>query len=95
MDKEQLQKEYNLLLEVITDLELRLAEEEERFLSSGERSIAAQTWRMGTKITLLNYKADLVQVSKELRKLEEPDELLKQLMRGISLHHLLTIWWNR
>jgi hypothetical protein len=94
MNQQQLQKEYNLLLEVIADLEKRLAEEEERFLIYGKRSVPAEDWRTWNTAALVQYKADLVSISKELRKFEEPEEALKALLKGVSLLTLIKLWWK-
>ena len=93
MNKEKLQTEYDILLEVISDLEHRLAKEEERFLIYGKRTIPAEDWRTWNTSILLQHKADLVAVSKELRKFEEPEEMLKALLKGVSLLTLVRLWW--
>ena len=94
MNKQKLQKEYNLLLEVIADLERRLAEEEERFLIYGRRSVPAEDWRKWNLSILSEHKADLIAVSKELREFEEPEETLKELFKGVSLLTLVKLWWK-
>ena len=92
--KEQLQSEYNTLLEVITDLEWRLFDEEQRFTLFGKRSKPASDWRVWSNASLMQYKADLLIVNKELKKFEKPEELLKELMKGVSLLTLLRLWWK-
>lgn len=94
MNKKQLEKEYNFLLEVIADLEHRLAEEEERFLIYGKRSKPASDWRVWSNASLMKHKAYLLIVSKELKKFEKPEELLKELLKDVSLLTLIKLWWR-
>lgn len=92
--KEQLQMEYNTLFELIADLEQRLFDEEQRFTLFGKRTIPASDWRVWANASLMQHKADLLAVSKELKKFEKPEELLKELMKGVSLLTLLRLWWG-
>lgn len=92
--KEQLQMEYNTLFELIADLEQRLHEEEERFLRCCGRTRPAIDWRIWANASLMQHKADLLIVNKELKKFEKPEELLKELMKGVSLLTLLRLWWR-
>lgn len=88
----QLQLEYDTLLEVIADLEWRLFEEEQRFILAGKRSRPATDWRIWATASLIQYKANLLRVSKELKKFEKPEELLKELMKEVSLLTLIKLW---
>lgn len=90
----RLQTEEKSLLEIILDIEEHLRDERERFNATGYRTIAAHTWREGTKIKLIRYKKQLVNVQRRLRELEEPEEVIRQALMDMSLFTVLKLWWN-
>lgn len=94
MLKQSLEHEQATLLNLIADLEARLNQEQSYFLGSGNRTVAAQTWKQGTANTVLEYKKQLVEVMQALRDLEEPEEKLQQLIKGMSWMALVKIWWR-
>jgi hypothetical protein len=95
MNKKNLEIEQKALLEIIMDMEEHLREERDRFHAAGNcRTIAAHTWREGTKVKLLKYKKQLVGVQRRLRELETPDEVIEQALLGTSLWYVLKLWWK-
>lgn len=92
--KRNLLIEQKTLLEITATLEERLLEELKRFKATGSRTIAAKTWRDGTLITLHGYYKELAAVSKALRELEEPEELVQELVKGMGLLTLVRLWWK-
>lgn len=94
MNEINLRIEQKALLEIILDIEEHLRDERERFAATGYRTIAAHTWREGTKVKLLKYKKQLVGVQRRLRELETPDEVIEQALLSTSLWYVLKLWWK-
>lgn len=94
MNKRNLELEQKALLEIILDIEEHLRDERDRFYTAGGyRTIAAHTWREGTKIKLIRYKKQLVGVQRRIRELENPEEVIKQALSSLSIFKIIKLWW--
>ena len=85
MNLQELKEEKQTLLELKEDLKQRLADEQERFTSTGIRMHVACTWRSFVKQKITDINLQLVELNRQIRELEASQSLSGKFNKFLSM----------